>query len=55
METQVKYQLVSEWNKPGSKWVKNGDDWSREKTGKKMAMVIMEVGGRKVTRHVSIG
>ena len=47
------YKVVSTWNKRGSRWVNQGDDkWVRESNNDRLMMVIMDVGGRKVTRHV---
>jgi hypothetical protein len=48
------YTVISHWNKPGSRYVKTENGGFREKTGKKMMMVIMEVNGKKVTRHVEV-
>jgi len=50
-----KYKVVSNWNKRGSRWVNQGDNkWSRESNNDKLAMVIMTVDGKSVTRHVRV-
>jgi hypothetical protein len=48
------HTVISYWNKPGSRWVSTEKGGHRETTGKKMAMVITEVNGKKVTRHVEM-
>jgi hypothetical protein len=54
MSNTKPYTIISKWNKPGSRWVNTEKGGFREKTGKTMAMVIMEVNGKKVTRHIVI-
>lgn len=51
-------KVVSIYNKRPMKWVKSGDTWARVPVHvpyhQKMAMVIMDVEGKKVTKHVLI-
>lgn len=52
MNNENKVEIISKWVKPGSRYVKRGDEFHRETTGKQMAMVFVWVNGQKVTRHI---
>lgn len=54
-ETAPKYTIISKWNKPGTRYEKAGDSYTRVKTGERnMAMVTMKIDGQTVTRHISV-
>ena len=52
---EPKFTIISKWKKPGTRWSKDGDTYSRKRSGEaNMAMVTMVIEGRVVTRHIPV-